>query len=80
MPRNESLHVFGLARYSSEGLVQGNHGDIHIFFRFSATASLGLQLRPFGIEQLEKINHSFAVAQTSDVRGALALARLNRSI
>src|SRR5258708_23247043 len=64
-----------LARYSSQSFVKGDYRHIDIFFAFGYRI-FGLQLGPLGIQQRKKINHSFAVAQTSDVGGTLALASL----
>ena len=37
---------------------------------------VALQLRPFGVQQLEKIKHSFAVPQAGDISRPLALTNL----
>jgi hypothetical protein len=63
------------ARYSSQSFVKSNYCNIDIFFAFGDTV-FGLQLGPLGIQQGEKINYSFAIAQAGDVGGALALASL----
>ena len=64
-----------LARHSAQSFVKRDYRNIDIFFAFG-DGILGLQLRPFGIEQLEKIDNTFAIAQAGDIRGALALASL----
>src|SRR2546421_94794 len=64
-----------LARYSSKSLVEGDYSYIDIFFAFG-DGIFGLQLGPLSIQQREKINYAFAIAQAGNVCGALALASL----
>ena len=64
-----------LARYSSESFVEGDYRDVDFHFAFG-DGVFGLQLGALGIQQGEKINYTFAVAQAGNVGGALALASL----
>src|SRR6202158_5025929 len=65
----------GLSRHSAERLVKSDYRHIDIFFALRNRV-LGLQLRPLGIEQRKKIDYTFAIAQASDIRGALTSASL----
>src|SRR5713101_1527010 len=63
------------ARYSAERLIKGDYRHVDIFLAFGDSI-FGLQLGPLGIQQREKINYSFAIAQAGNVGGTLALASL----
>src|SRR4030088_1775253 len=65
-----------LARYSSESLVEGDYRHIDILLALG-DGVFGLQLRSLGIQQREKVDYSFAIAQAGDISGALALTSLN---
>src|SRR6266550_911574 len=64
-----------LVRYSAERLVQRDYRHIYVPFALS-DGIFCLKLGALGIEQLEKIDYTFAVAQAGDVRGTFALAGL----
>ena len=64
-----------LVWHSAERLIQRDYRHIDIPFALS-DGIFRLKLGALGIEQLEKIDYTFAVAQAGDVRGPFALARL----
>ncbi len=67
--------MLALARHSPQGLIKGDYRHVNIFLAFR-DGIFGLQLRALGIQQREKINYTFAIAQAGDVGGTLALASL----
>jgi len=64
-----------LVWHSAERLIQRDYRHIDIPFALS-DGIFRLKLGALGIEQLEKIDYTFAVAQAGDVRGTFALAGL----
>ena len=64
-----------LVWHSAERFIQCDYRHIGVPFALS-DGIFRLKLGALGIEQLEKIDYTFAVAQAGDVRGTFALAGL----
>ena len=59
---------------ATEGFVDGDDGDVHVAFAL-CDLIFRLELGAFRVEQLEKVDHAFLVAHTSDVGVTLAFLR-----
>jgi len=65
----------GSTRYAAERLVEGDYCHVDVFLLAFGDGVFGLQLRSLGIQQGEKVNNSFAIAQARDIRGNACLSR-----